>query len=317
VSEPVITIAVVSWNTRDLLARCLDSMHADADRGLAAVTVVDNGSADGSRELVRDRYPWVTLMEPSENLGFGRAVNAAAAKARSEWIAPSNADVELTPGALQALLAAGRAHPDAGAIAPRLLLPDGSTQHSVHRFPSPGLAATYGFGLYRLSRSWADRLCLEGHWDPARPREVDWAHGAFLLVRRDVFEQIGGFDETQWMYAEDIDIAWRLTKARRPVFYEPSAIVHHAVSAATRQAFGDFERDQRHMLASYVWLARRRGTFVARLTAVLNVTGAALRLTALYPLAAVSPGRRRARDLARRYLALHRAGLRVSPETAV
>jgi len=310
VSEPQVTIAVVSWNTRDLLQRCLDSMRPDADAGLAAVKVVDNGSTDGSRELVRNDHPWVELIEPDRNLGFGPAVNLAAAKGTSEWVAPANADIELTPGALEALLEAGRAEPEAGAIAPRLVLPDGSTQHSVHRFPSPGLAATYGLGLYRLSRRWADSLCLEGYWNPGRPRQVDWAHGAFLLIRRGAFEQVGGFDEEQWMYAEDIDIAWRLARAGHPIRYEPRAIVHHAVSASTRQAFGD-ERDRRHIGAAYTWLARRRGPAVARSTAALNLTGAGLRLAALTPLAAISPGRwGPSRALARRYVSLHRAGLR-------
>jgi N-acetylglucosaminyl-diphospho-decaprenol L-rhamnosyltransferase len=312
VTAAPITIAVVSWNTRDLLVRCLESMRADADAGLASVTVVDNGSTDGSQELVRELYGWVELVEPDENLGFGRAVNLAAERSTSEWIAPSNADIELKAGALRVLLDTGQSHPDAGAIAPRLILPDGSTQHSVHRFPSPALAATYGLGLYRLSRGWADRLCLEGYWNPDRPREVDWAHGAFLLVRRDVFDRVGGFDEGQWMYAEDIDIAWRLRESGHHTLYEPRAMVRHAVSASTRQAFGD-ERDRRHIRAAYVWLARRRGTTAARLTAALNLGGAGLRLMALSPLAVIAPERWGAsRDIARRHVSLHRAGLRAN-----
>jgi N-acetylglucosaminyl-diphospho-decaprenol L-rhamnosyltransferase len=156
----------------------------------------------------------------------------------------------------------------------------------------------------------ADRLCIEGYWNPDREREVAWAHGAFLLVRRDAFNLIDGFDEAQWMYAEDIDIAWRLTRSGYSVRYEPAATVRHAVSASTRQAFADFERDERHVMASYAWLARRRGTRVARLTAALNLTGAVLRLLVFTPLAWIRPRRWRApRDLARRFVALHRRGL--------
>lgn len=308
---PPITIAVVSWNTRDLLARCLESMRADADAGRAAVTVVDNGSSDGSRELVQSDHPWTELIQSDENLGFGRAVNLVAERSDSTWLAAANADTELTPGALETLLRAGEEQPTAGAIAPRLILPDGSVQHSVHRFPSPGLAAVFGIGAYRLSPRLGDRLCIDGYWNSDRRREVDWARGAFLLLRRQSFDQVGGFDEAQWLYAEDIDLAWRLKRAGFSVNYEPDAAVRHVLHASTRQAFDDFERDQRHVLASYAWLERRRGVAVARLTASINLAGAALRLLALTPLAKLSPSRWRApRDLARHYLALHRRGLR-------
>jgi N-acetylglucosaminyl-diphospho-decaprenol L-rhamnosyltransferase len=315
-ADAPITIAVVAWNTRDLLARCLNSMSEEVEAGRATVTVVDNGSSDGSREMVRADYRWAELIEPDQNLGFGRAVNLVADRSSSPWLVAANADIELTPGALEALLQAGQRQPEAGAVAPRLVLPDGSTQHSVHQFPSPGLAALFGFGLYRLSGRLADRLCIDGFWNPDRRREVDWAHGAFLLLRRDSFDLAGCFDEAQWMYAEDIDLAWRLKESGHPVHYEPQAAVRHAVSASARQAFGDFERDQRHILASYVWLARRRGVAIARLTAALNAAGAALRLLIFSPLALLAPGRWSAsRDAARRHLSLHKRGLRVGPST--
>jgi N-acetylglucosaminyl-diphospho-decaprenol L-rhamnosyltransferase len=308
--SPSVTVAVVNWNTRELLSRCLDSLRAPAGSGVASVIVVDNGSTDGSPQMVRTDHPWAELIEPIENLGFGRAVNLAATRSNSPWVAAANADIEVSDGALETLLEAGRRNPEIGAIAPRLVLPDGSTQHSVHRFPSPALAAIVGLALYRLSPSWADRLCLEGFWDPDRRRQVDWAHGAFLLLRREVFDRVGGFDESQWMYAEDIDIGWRLRRSGHPVLYEPEAAVRHALSASARQAFGDVERDARHTAASYIWLARRRGTVVARATAALNITGAALRLLAFAPLARLAPGRwKMHRDEARRFLYLHRRGL--------
>jgi len=308
-----VTIAVVSWNTRDLLARCLDSMRVDVEAGRAAVTVVDNGSMDGSPDLVRSDYAWAELIEPDENLGFGRAVNLVAARTSSPWLAAANADIELTPGALETLLDAATAHPDAGAIAPRLILPDGSTQQSVHRFPSPGLAAVFSFGIHRLNRRLADHLCIDGYWDPDRRRDVDWARGAFLLMPRRSYEEVGGFDESQWLYAEDIDLSWRLKQAGLSTLYEPGARVHHALHASTRQVFDDLEENQRHIDASYAWLARRRGPGRARLTAALFTLGAGLRVLILTPLARIAPGRWEApRRLARRYLSLHRRGLRAS-----
>ncbi len=308
--QPPVTVAVVSWNTRELLIRCLNSMRNDFEAGRAAVVVVDNGSTDGSRETVRSDFGWAKLLEPEENLGFGRAVNLAAERSSTPWLAAANADVELMPGALETLLGVGASRAELGAIAPRLLLPDGSTQHSVHRFPSPGLALLFGLGLYRLSNRLGDRLCIDGSWNPDRPREVDWAHGAFLLIRRSAFDRAGGFDEGQWLYAEETDLAWRLAKAGHPVQYEPRAAVRHRVSASTRQAFGEWERDRRRTVAAYSWLARRRGVAIARLTALISLAGATARLLIFSPLALLAPGRwRRARDRSRRYVALHRRGL--------
>jgi GT2 family glycosyltransferase len=307
-----VNVAVVSWNTRELLDRCLSSLRSDWEMGTASVFVVDNGSTDGSGEMVRSKHPWVELIEPDENLGFGRAVNLVARQSSSPWIVPANADVEVTPGAIETLIVTGEANPLAGAIAPRLILPDGSTQHSVHRFPSPSLSLLFGLGVYRLSSRLGDQLCIHGRWDADRPRQVDWAFGAFLLVRREYFDQVGGFDEEQWMYAEDIDLAWRLDRAGHPTRYEPAARIRHAESASARRAFTDFERDRRHLAASYTWLARRRGAAIARLTGWINLAGAGARYLALTPIARFSPRRREARSAARRYLALHRAAMRSS-----
>lgn len=301
------TVAVVSWNTCSLLRRCLASLGADAEAGLCEVWVVDNASRDGSSEMVRGEFPWVTLLAKSENLGFGAAVNLVAERSESEWIAAANADVSLTPGALAALLEAGAADPRAGAVAPRLILPDGSTQHSVYPFPTLGVTLLENLRLQRLSRRLADRLCLPGGWDPARARAVPWAVGAFVMVRRSAWEQVGGFDPRQWMYAEDLDLGWRLARVGRHTLYEPAAVAMHAESAAATQAWGDDRSDRWHR-ATYAWLLRRRGAAVARAVAGINVAGAAARAILLTPAALLNrrrwgPPRRAALHTARAHLA--------------
>jgi GT2 family glycosyltransferase len=281
-----VTVAVVSWNTRALLEDCLASLKDDAEEGLCEVWVADNASEDGSPEMVRERFPWVRLLANDENAGFGAAVNAVAAQSQSEWIAAANADVRATPGALQALLRAGAGDPRAGAVAPRLVLPDGSVQHSVFPFPTLTVTLLANLGAASLSRRLADRWCLPGGWDPDRPRRVPWAVGALLLVRRAAWDEIGGFDPRQWMYAEDLDLGWRLSRAGWHTRYEPAAVVHHQESAATTRAWGD-GRSERWHRATYAWLLRRRGLLATRAIAALNVGGALARAALLAPAALI------------------------------
>lgn len=306
--SPTVAVAVVSWNTRDLLAGCLRSLAPDAQSGRAEVWVVDNGSRDGSAQLVHDEFGWVKLVEPRENIGFGRAVNLVAERSSAPWVAAANADVALLPGALDALLGAAEFDPRAGILAPRLILPDGSTQHSVFSFPGVALSLVFGSGAWRLHAGLADRLCIEGAWDPERERTVPWAIGAFLLIRRDVFESVGGFDDRQWMYAEDLDLAWRVAGRGWTTHYVPRAQVRHAASAATMLAFGDARR-RRHMAAGYAWMLRRRGRGVTAAFAVTNLVTSAVRALWLAPVAALRPARRRDLADSADWAAIHLRGL--------
>src|SRR6478609_674682 len=133
---PLVNVAIVSWNTRDLLRRCLESFAPEAERGRCDVWVVDNASSDASAEMVREEFPWVQLVASGENLGFGPAINMVANQTSAPFVGVANADIALRPGAIDALLGAAEGDPGAGAIAPRLILPDGSTQHSVYAFPT-------------------------------------------------------------------------------------------------------------------------------------------------------------------------------------
>jgi N-acetylglucosaminyl-diphospho-decaprenol L-rhamnosyltransferase len=287
---PTVTVVVVSWNTRELLARCLRSLQGEVDRGRALVQVVDNQSHDGSPAMVRSEFPWAQLTVASANLGFGAAVNAVAHEAETEWIVAANADVEVEPAALDALVAAGRRHSEAGVLAPRLELPTGETQRSVFRFPRIGDQALAAVGAHRLSRRVARRLGFGDLPDAGAESEVDYAMGAFLMFRRAGFDAVGGFDPRQWMYAEDMDVSWRLRRAGWTTVYVPQATVRHVGGAAASIAFAEGVPTLK-LAAHYAWLERRRGRPAMLAIAVINLLGAAARLTYLWPLAAFSPTR--------------------------
>lgn len=310
-ATPAVTVAVVSWNTRTLLADCLRTLAADVEAGRCEVTVVDNASADGSPDMVEADFPWATSIRSRENLGFGRAVNLAASRSSASWIAPANSDLRLEPGALEALLAAGEADREAAIVAPMLILPDESVQPSIQPFPRLRHAALLRLRVWRLSSRVGERLCLRAYRDPEREGHVDWAAGAFLLVRRTAFDEIGGFDEEQWMYAEDLDLAWRMAQAGWKTRYEPRARVHHEESAATAKVWGDGLM-AKWLGATYAWIARRRGLGHARALAAFNVAMSLVELglysamDRLHPAPRWRDGRRDARAGVR----LHRLGLR-------
>jgi N-acetylglucosaminyl-diphospho-decaprenol L-rhamnosyltransferase len=310
-SNAPVAVVVVSWNTRDLLARCLDSLKPEVDRGRAEVWVVDNASSDGSAELVRDRYGWAHLIASPENIGFGRAANLGVAQAAHEWIAIANADVALRPGALDALLEAGSRDSKAGAIAPRLALPDGSTQHSVYGFPTVPFALALATGVAGVLGGAGDRFAMPGYWDTERSRRVPWAIAAFLLIRRSAWEQAGGFDERQWMYAEDLDLGWRLREAGWFTRYEPRAVVDHESSASTSQLFGP-DLAPHWQRSTYGCIARRRGVARTWAVALLNFLGASYRWAYYAALARTDPGGDHAgrRDAWRSWAPIHLQALR-------
>ena len=271
-----VVVAVISWNTRDLLRRCLESFAREVDSGRVELWVVDNASDDGSADLVREEFGWTRLIASEENLGFGRAVNLVASRTSSDWIAPANADIALREGAIDALVEAGERDRSVGAIAPRLIGPDGETQHSVFSFPTIPYSVLVAVGAYKLIPSLGDRIVIPGYWDSERARQVPWAIAAFLLIRRVAWDAVGGFDARQWMYAEDLDLGWRLRGAGWKTRYEPRAVIDHVGGAATTQMFGSDPSPQ-WQRATYGSIARRSGVGRAWLTALIHLAGAGLR----------------------------------------
>ena len=275
-----VTLAIISWNTRELLRRCLESVAPEAQAGRVEAWVVDNASEDGSAALVREQFPWVELIASNENLGFGAAVNLVAERTATTWLAIANADTELPPGTIERLLERGEELPQAGILAPRLIGPDGATQHSAYAFPTLPFTLGFNLGIGAVSDRWAERNLLIGAWSGERSRWVDWAVGAFLLVRREAWDAIGGFDPAQFMYAEDLDLGWRAAQAGWRTWFESTATVRHQGAASTRQLWGE-ETDARWLRSTYAWMARRRGIAITRAVALVNTLGAAGRTLAL------------------------------------
>jgi N-acetylglucosaminyl-diphospho-decaprenol L-rhamnosyltransferase len=231
-------IIIVSWNVRDLLAACLESVvghHALSTE----IIVVDNDSSDGSVDMVQDRFPQVKLITRDKNLGFAGGNNVGMRYWELDNPIPNthypryvlllNPDTVTRGDALETLVGFMDATADAGVCGARLVYGDGSFQHSAFSFPGLWQIILDAPGVHprlldsRLNGRYSRRLYASDH-----PFEVDHPLGASMLVRAEVICQVGLMDEGFHMYGEEIDWAWRIKEAGWKIFCVPQAeIVHH------------------------------------------------------------------------------------------
>jgi N-acetylglucosaminyl-diphospho-decaprenol L-rhamnosyltransferase len=232
-----VSVVIVNYKVRDLLGACLRSLEHDLRVLRGEVWVVDNASGDGSVEMVRAEFPWVRLIPNEQNLGYGAANNQAIRQASGRYVLVLNPDTELPPGAIVDTIAEMEAHPDIGALGPKLVLADGSLDRACRRsFPSPEVAFYRLFGLARLfpnHRRFA-RYNLS-NVDEDTAIDVDSVVGAFMLVRREVIERVGMFDEAFRLYGEDLDWAFRIKEAGWRIRYHPQVVVLHLKRQSTNQ----------------------------------------------------------------------------------
>jgi len=219
-----VSVIVINWNTKDYLAGCLDSLRDGGLDGLTAeVWVIDNASQDGSAQMVRARYPWVRLIANETNLGFSAANNAAMRGAAGRFFFLLNADMLVPAGLVRGMVARVRAAPDVGVAACRQIDGEGRDVES-YKF-------NYRSGRIPEVAPLAPRPTRQGD-----PVEVSWVWGSGMLVRREVVDQTGGFDESFFMYYEDLDWCRRIRSKGWKVVYYPDLTVTHFVRASTMLA---------------------------------------------------------------------------------
>ena len=222
---PKVSTVVVSFNTRDLLLRCLASLEAVLLP--LEVIVVDNASRDGSPEAVAERFPATRVVRNSENVGFARASNQALALCQAPHVLLLNSDAEVQRGAVEAMVALLDARPHVGAAGPRTLGGDGTVQVSF----GPPLTPVHEWRQRRLVRGVRARrpaALRRAASLAAVEREPAWLSASCLLARRDALAQVGGFDEAFFLYEEDVDLCRRLRRAGWTLVFTPAAeVVHH------------------------------------------------------------------------------------------
>jgi N-acetylglucosaminyl-diphospho-decaprenol L-rhamnosyltransferase len=265
-----VSVCIANWNCRDLLRTCLESLH-DQPQGVHLETiVVDNASSDGAAEMVAHEFPEVILQRNEANLGFARANNQAAARARGRYLFFLNNDTVLPPNTLRRLVEYADTHPEVGIIGPRLRDRLGQPQVSYRHRP------TLATLLHRTSLlRWtgllrhAYRRYRRLDFDPETTRPVEVLMGAAMLLPREVFFSCGGWDEDFIFGGEDLDLSTRVGQSYRVVYHPLVEILHYG-RVSTRQHIGFASS---HMAIGFLRYLRKTGcSRVALLTYKLIIT---------------------------------------------
>ncbi|KGE20496.1 glycosyl transferase family 2 [Paenibacillus wynnii] len=235
-----VSIIIVNYNTCRLTMDCLRSVYESDTNYSYEIVLIDNNSRDESVEMISTEYPGVILIANEENTGFARANNQGIEIVSGRYVLLLNSDTVVRKDTLETMVALMDGRPDLGASGCKIILPDGSLDKACKRgFPTPAASFYYAFGFSRL---FPDRPRFNGYQlgylDPDLDYPVDCLVGAFMLLRRETIEQVGGLDENFFMYGEDLDWCFRIKEAGWGIYYYPqTTIIHLKGGSARRRPF--------------------------------------------------------------------------------
>lgn len=284
-----VSICIVNWNTKDLLQKCLSSIQQITSGIEFEVILVDNGSSDGSADMVRKTFPKLRLIESSENLGFVKGNNLAVKHARGKNVLFLNPDTELLTDAVRGIHAYLCENPDAGAVGCRINNSDGSIQYTCAcTYPTPLNELSSLFLMNRVFPKSAFFSSREmSHWDHQDSRDVDCLSGACMMVRSDVLQSVGLFDENIFMYAEDVDLCYRIRKSGWRIHYlADESIVHHEGASSRKKTNRHFSALMQCESNSY-FLRKANGVLSSWLYRFVVLVGSLFRIVlslAFYPM---------------------------------
>ena len=221
---PTVSVLIVNWNSKDLLRECLLSIRLNCADLSLQIVVVDGGSFDGCAEMLASEFPEVEFIQSKDNIGFGRANNLGLTRVTSEAVLVLNPDTEIQPGALQTLLSELVRRPDAGIVSPRLLNTDRTLQTSVHALPKPVRQALDSELLRRLLSPYS-LWAPPSDFAPTQTVAVEAVAGTCMLMWTKTFREVGAFTPEYFMYAEDMDLCFKVLRAGQRIYHVPTAEV--------------------------------------------------------------------------------------------
>jgi GT2 family glycosyltransferase len=284
-----LTIVIVSWNTRDILRNCLQSLERHCARD-TEIVVVDNASSDGSPDMVAEAFKRVRLVRNDANVGFARACNQGMRMARGELILLLNSDTYVVDDVIDRTANYLMSRPNITMTACQLRYPDGRLQHSANRALGILRSLFEDLWLYKLvPAAVRDDILLGGYWSCDREKEVDWLAGAFLMLRSRAFRETGGFCEDFFMYGEDSEWCLRLRQAGHRITFNPLGVVFHVGSVSSDLQWSRRERLRLCHLGGIDAYQRLHGRWRACLYALARLFGSTVRCTAYALLNAWKP----------------------------
>ncbi len=276
-----LSIIIVNWNSKNYLRQCIASILSKTHGIEFEIIVVDNGSFDGCNEMLSQYHPSVRFIQSDKNLGFGKANNLAFQESYGASILLLNPDTELADSAINVLYEHLHSLPNAGIVGCKILNADGSVQTtSVASFPtipSQILDSEYMRTRWPRSRLWGTRvLCdCESHAE-----EVDAISGACIMLKRNVFEQVGLFSEEYFMYTEDIDLCYAVKHSGYRNYYVPGASIIH-FGGGSSQSIGNNLPDAIRKESTWRFLVKTRGSYYASCFRIAILLSALLRMLVL------------------------------------
>jgi len=277
--EPEISIIIVNWNTCDILRNCLASILVPRDEIDYEVIVIDNGSTDGSTEMIKNEYPHVNLIQNNKNFGFAVANNQGIGIAKGRYILLLNSDTIILNAALSKTVSFADAHSNAAVVGCRVLNPDGTLQPTCFMYPSllnMLLSASYLYKLFPKSKFFGrERMTW---WDRSNELEVDVVTGCFMLVNRKAIEQVGLMDRCFFMYGEETDWCYRFKRAGWKIIFTPCAEIIHIGGQSTRHVRQEMLIQQRISILQFIRkhkgsLRYRLACFLITLSLIIRIPG--------------------------------------------
>jgi GT2 family glycosyltransferase len=263
-NPPTVSIIIVSWNTKDILRECLESVYANLSDLSCEVLVIDNASTDGSPLMVETQFPQAVLVKNGDNRGFAAANNQGIEMARSPYVLLLNSDTVVLGDVLQKTVAFADAHPEAAVVACRVLNRDRSMQPTCFMYPSVLnmlIATAYLNKLLPRSRFFGREAMT--WWNRDDVRDVEVVTGCFMLVRREAIDRVGPMDEDYFMYGEETDWCWRFRRAGWRLMFTPAGEIIHLGGQSTAQVKPRMVLQLRSGILLFFKKRRTRSTYLA------------------------------------------------------
>lgn len=235
--KPKLSIVILNCNTKDLLKDCLESLGKVKDEAAFEIIVSDNGSTDGSLEMLEKSFEWVKLVENKKNLGFAAGNNRARNYCKGEYVLFLNSDTIVKKNTLKKSLNYIKNNKEVGALTCKIVLPTGELDKDARRsFPTPWVALTHFSGLDRiLPKSKILAKYWYGHISEDKTHEVDVLQGAYFLTRKKILDEVDWFDEDYFLDGEDIDLCWKIKEKGFKIIYYPEISIIHIKKATKKK----------------------------------------------------------------------------------